>query len=107
MPIVSVPELDENYSLARRLGHRSLLTGELAEYVIDNRGHLAGHLLTHGRVSAVASLVRTQRARGARWPFIVKQFGPSLAPGRLTNATSTGAASSARCRRRTGSPAAS
>lgn len=85
VPIVSVPELDENYSLARRLGHRSLLTGELAEYVIDHRGHLAGHLLTHGRVSAVASLVRTQRARGARWPFIVKQFGPSLAPGRLTN----------------------
>ena len=37
-PIVSVPELDENYALARRLGHRSLLTGELAEYVIDSRG---------------------------------------------------------------------
>jgi asparagine synthase (glutamine-hydrolysing) len=83
VPIVSVPELDENYSLARTLGHRSLLTGELAEYVIDNRGHLAGHLLTHGRISAMASLVRTQR--GAGWPFIVKQFLPSLAPGRLTN----------------------
>jgi asparagine synthase (glutamine-hydrolysing) len=85
-PIVSVPELDENYALARRLGHRSLLTGELAEYVIDNKGHLAGHLLVHGRLGAVTALVRTQRRRGAGWPFIVKQFLPAVVPGRLTNA---------------------
>ena len=80
-----MPELDENYALARRLGHRSLLTGELAEYVIDSRGHLAGHLLMHGRLSAVASLVRTQRRRGAGWPFIARQFVPSLVPGRMAN----------------------
>jgi|tagenome__1003787_1003787.scaffolds.fasta_scaffold20954337_3 asparagine synthase (glutamine-hydrolysing) len=85
VPIVSVPELDENYSLARRLGYRSLLTGELAEYVVDNKGHLAGHLLVHGRLAAVRDLVRTQRGRGARWPFILKQFVPPLVPGRLTN----------------------
>jgi asparagine synthase (glutamine-hydrolysing) len=84
-PIVSVPELDENYALARQLGHRSLLTGELAEYVIDNKGHLAGHLLINGRLTAVASLIRTQRRRGTRWPFIFKQFVPALVPGRLAN----------------------
>jgi asparagine synthase (glutamine-hydrolysing) len=84
-PIVSVPELDENYALARRLGHRSLLTGELAEYVIDSRGDLAGHLLMQARLRAVASLVRTQRRRGARWPFIARQFVPSLVPGRMAN----------------------
>src|SRR3954470_8069396 len=84
-PIVSVPELDENYALARRLGHRALLTGELAEYVIDSRGHLIGHLLLHGRLSALASLVRTQRRRGAGWPFIARQFVPSLVPGRMAN----------------------
>jgi asparagine synthase (glutamine-hydrolysing) len=84
-PIVSLPELDENYGLARSMGIRTLLTGELAEYVIDNRGHLAGHLLVHGRLGAVASLVRTQRRRGAGWPFILKQFVPAIAPGRLTN----------------------
>jgi asparagine synthase (glutamine-hydrolysing) len=85
-PVVSVPELDENYELAARLGHRSLLTGELAEYVIDNRGDLAGHLLTHGRISALSALLRTQRRRGARLPFMVKQFAPALAPGRIANA---------------------
>jgi asparagine synthase (glutamine-hydrolysing) len=84
-PIVSVPELDENYGLARSLGHRALLTGELAEYVIDNKGHLAGHLLINGRLSAVASLVRTQRRRGARWPFVVRQFLPAVVPGRIAN----------------------
>lgn len=85
-PVVSVPELDENYALAARLGHRSLLTGELAEYVIDNRGDLAGHLLTHGRFSALSALLRTQRRRGVRLPFMVKQFVPALAPGRIANA---------------------
>jgi asparagine synthetase B (glutamine-hydrolysing) len=85
-PIVSVPELDENYALAARLGNRSLLTGELAEYVIDNRGDLAGHLLTHGRITALARLLRTQRGRGARLPFMVRQFVPALVPGRLANA---------------------
>jgi asparagine synthase (glutamine-hydrolysing) len=85
-PTVSVPELDENYALAASLGHRSLLTGELAEYVIDNRGNLAGHLLTHGRISALSSLLRTQRGRGARLPFMAKQFVPALVPGRIANA---------------------
>ncbi len=85
-PVVSVPELDENYALAARLGHRSLLTGELAEYVIDNRGDLAGHLLTHGRFSALSALLRTQRSRGARLPFMVRQFVPALVPGRIANA---------------------
>jgi asparagine synthase (glutamine-hydrolysing) len=85
-PVVSVPELDENYALAARLGHRSLLTGELAEYVIDNRGHLAGHLLVHGRVSSLAKLLRTQRRRGARLPFMLKQFVPGVVPGGIANA---------------------
>jgi asparagine synthetase B (glutamine-hydrolysing) len=85
-PIVSVPELDENYALAARLGSQTLLTGELAEYVIDNRGDLAGHLLTHGRITALARLLRTQRGRGARLPFMVRQFVPALVPGRLANA---------------------
>ena len=84
-PIVSVPELDENYRLARELGTRSLLTGELAEYVIDNKGHLAAHLLVHGRWRAVSELVRTQRRRGTRWPYIAKQFLPAFVPGGLTN----------------------
>ncbi len=85
-PVVSVPELDENYALAATLGHRSLLTGELAEYVIANSGDLPGHLLAHGRISALSSLLRTQRRRGARLPFILKQFVPALAPGRIANA---------------------
>jgi asparagine synthase (glutamine-hydrolysing) len=85
-PTVSVPELDENYALAARLGHRSLLTGELAEYVIDGRGELAAHLLAHGRISAVRNLLATQRGRGVRLPFMIKQFLPALVPGRIANA---------------------
>ncbi len=54
--------------------------------MIDNRGDLAGHLLTHGRISALSTLLRTQRSRGARLPFMVKQFVPALVPGRVANA---------------------
>jgi hypothetical protein len=85
-PTVSVPELDENYRLARQLGYDALLTGELAEYVIDNRGHLAGHLLLKGRLPAVVRLLRAQRRLGRGWPYLLRQFVPALAPGRLTNA---------------------
>ena len=33
----------------------------------------------------MASLVRTQRRRGAGWPFIARQFVPALVPGRMAN----------------------
>ena len=79
-PIVSVPELDENYALARRLGHRSLLTGELAEYVIDSRGDLAGHLLVHGRLRPLRR--RAHRAPpGSRLAVHREEVVPSLVPG--------------------------
>jgi hypothetical protein len=53
--------------------------------VIDNKGHLAAHLLVHGRWRAVSELVRTQRSRGSHWSYIGKQFLPAFVPGRLTN----------------------
>jgi asparagine synthase (glutamine-hydrolysing) len=86
VPTVSVPELDENYCLARELGYRTLLTGELAEFVIDQRMHLLGHLLVHRRVRAARTLVRQQRRRGVRWSTIGRQAALPLVPGRVAAA---------------------
>jgi asparagine synthase (glutamine-hydrolysing) len=84
-PIVSVPELDENYSRASQLGFRNVLTGELAEFVIDQRAHVIGHLLTHRRWRALATLLATMRRRGAPKRFVMRQLMSPLVPGRIAN----------------------
>ena len=62
---MSIPELAENYALARELGARNVLTGEMAEWVFTFGQHLIGHLVLHGRLRAALAWTRDQRARGA------------------------------------------
>jgi asparagine synthase (glutamine-hydrolysing) len=80
---MSIPELAENYSLARQLGARNVLTGEMAEWVFTFGQHLIGHLVLHGRARAAAAWARDQRARGASWRRVAQRAGPSLASPRL------------------------
>lgn len=80
---VSVPELDENYALAHRLGYDTILTGELAEFVIDHRRHLLGHLAVHGRLRPALRVVRSQRGRGVGRKQILRQLAAPLVPRRL------------------------
>ena len=80
---MSVPELAENYTAARELGARSVLTGEMAEWVFTFGQHLIGHLVLHGRVRASLAWARDQHARGASWTRIAKRAAPSLASPRL------------------------
>jgi asparagine synthase (glutamine-hydrolysing) len=80
---MSIPELAENYTLARELGARNVLTGEMAEWVFTFGQHLIGHLVLHGRVRAALAWARDQRARGASWRRLVKRAGPSLASPRV------------------------
>jgi asparagine synthase (glutamine-hydrolysing) len=75
---MSIPELAENYRLARELGARNVLSGEMAEWVFTFGQHLIGHLVLHGRVGASVAWVRDQRARGASWRRIARRAGPSL-----------------------------
>jgi len=84
-PMVSVPGLNENYARARALGFRNVLTGEFAEFVVDTRGHLLGHLLTHGKVAALFSLVSAERGRGTSWRTIARELLLPFVPGRLAN----------------------
>jgi Asparagine synthase len=80
---MSIPELAENYRVARELGARNVLTGEMAEWVFTFGQHLIGHLVLHGRARASAAWVRDQRARGATWKVIAQRAGPSLVSPRL------------------------
>lgn len=80
---MSIPELAENYSLARGLGAQNVLTGEMAEWVFTFGQHLIGHLVLHGRLGASLAWARDQHARGASWRRVVQRAGPSLVSPRL------------------------
>ena len=81
MPTVNAPQMLEYYTEARRLGFRNILTGDIAECVIELPMHVTGHLLTHGRWSALARLLATQRRQGASLKKLAGQLMHPLVPG--------------------------
>jgi asparagine synthase (glutamine-hydrolysing) len=91
VPNISAPQMYEFYSEARRLGFRNILTGDIAECVVDLPVHLAGHLLTHGRWRPLVRLLSTQRKQGASlrklssWRKFASQLGLPFVPGRIAN----------------------
>jgi len=77
---LSVPEIAESYRQARALGARTVLTGELAEYVLTMRHHLLAYLILHGRLNAAVRRMRQERGRGRAWSTIMRSLTLSLAP---------------------------
>jgi asparagine synthase (glutamine-hydrolysing) len=80
---MSVPELAEHYRRARELGARTVLSGEMAEWVFTFGQHLIGHLVLHGRARASLAWLREQRAGGASWRRLARRVVPSLVPPRV------------------------
>ncbi len=78
--IVSIPETAEAYTEARAIGARTVLNGEVAEFVFESRGHLLDHLLVHGRFRAAARVLGWSRARGHSIFNIGRQVARALAP---------------------------
>jgi hypothetical protein len=91
IPNISAPEMHEFYSEAHRLGFRNVLTGDIAECVVDLPMHVAGHLLTHGRWRSLARFLATQRNQGASlrklrsWKKFASQLALPFVPGRVAN----------------------
>jgi asparagine synthase (glutamine-hydrolysing) len=77
---ISMPALEENYSLARSLGARTVLSGEFGEYVYTMYQHLLAHLLIHGRWRPAARRILQWREEGHSWVRILRPLGLSLAP---------------------------
>jgi asparagine synthase (glutamine-hydrolysing) len=64
IPVISLAETVEHLTLARQLGYRNTLTGEMAEFVFDMRRHLLSHLLTRGKLGPALRELSGRRAQG-------------------------------------------
>lgn len=84
--IVSIPEAAEAFRTARELGARTVLNGEIAEMLFENRGYLLDHLLTHGRLPAAARQVAALRETGHSWMEVAKRLVRAVAPASLMTA---------------------
>jgi asparagine synthase (glutamine-hydrolysing) len=82
---MSIPDLYENYTLARELGYRNVLTGDIAEFVIGFRAHIIGHLLMHGRWKALGRLIATELHQGRSRRAIAHELLIPFIPGSIAN----------------------
>lgn len=78
-----MPHVVQTYRFARELGVRTILTGELAEYVYTISESLLGHLLWHGRWAALASHTKALVARGASWSSVGRRMAREAMPASL------------------------
>jgi asparagine synthetase B (glutamine-hydrolysing) len=71
------------YRVARKLGHRAVLTGEFAEFVCTLNNFLIDHLLSHGRLRAARRQLSMQRSRGVSWIGLTREVAAALSPAPL------------------------
>lgn len=82
-PAAALAHYAEDYGLARRLGFRSILTGEHAEFVFALNWYVVDHYLSHGRLHDLRRHLDARRAKGASWRRLAKDVARGVAPGRL------------------------
>ena len=73
----------EYYLKARELGFRNILTGGLAESVVDQRHQVIGHLLWKGRLRSLGAHLKQRRAKGATIGRLAHDIASALMPRRV------------------------
>lgn len=73
IPLLAITELDTNYRVIADRGHATVLTGEMAEFVVDMREDLVAHLIARGRLRAAGERLLAQRRRGAQLSGLGRQ----------------------------------
>jgi asparagine synthase (glutamine-hydrolysing) len=75
IPRLWLADAEEHYREARQLGFTTMLTGEVAEFVVDIRAHIIPHLLWRGRFKPLWRNLEASRARGTS----IRRLGWDLA----------------------------
>jgi len=78
VPGILVNDAMEHYAKAASLGFRTMLTGEMAEFVFDQRRYLLAHLLSTRRYRALRHHVGMQQKKGVAPLAIVRQLTPAI-----------------------------
>ncbi|HSL11294.1 MAG TPA: asparagine synthase-related protein [Actinomycetota bacterium] len=86
VPTLVVNDAEEHYRHAVSLGRTTMLTGELAEFLVDQRRWQAAHYLRTGRWGALAALWRNQRSRGGSVSAFARQLSSAVTPAALERA---------------------
>ena len=80
VPKIAIGDAKEGYTQARELGFRTMLTGEVAEYLTDQRSDLVPYLVARGRLSAAWTQLRGTKAKGMPLSRLVKQVLLAFTP---------------------------
>jgi len=88
VPTILVSDAHEHYSKARALGFRTMLTGEIAEFVFDMRTDVLPHLVRQGRFGPAVRRVRAQLAKGVPPHAVARQIASALEPPSVARAVS-------------------
>lgn len=88
-PLMAIPlaQSTEFFVHARKLGARTILTGDAAELVVDmGQGDLLSHLLYRGRFAAARSYLAEHRVRGASRLAVARQVVKQFVPDFIVDA---------------------
>jgi asparagine synthetase B (glutamine-hydrolysing) len=79
LPVFFVAESAEHLRRARSMGYRNMLTGEVAEWVVERRSYLVAHLLLRGRLRPLSDHIgRQRRMHGTSLRGIARQVGAAF-----------------------------
>jgi asparagine synthase (glutamine-hydrolysing) len=85
VPTISLPQYEEHYRKARDLGYGTVLTGEMAEFVMDMRQYLVPYLLFRGRFSGLQAQLRARRSSGASLKSLGRQLAFAFLPAPIVS----------------------
>lgn len=85
IPVLSIPEVSEAYTLARQHGYQNVLSGEWAEMTFGKWPHMLSHLLSHGRFRALYTVIMAEHGRGASRRDLIADALTAFVPGRVAN----------------------
>ena len=83
VPTVALEDLEEAYTRATGLGYRTILDGEVAEFVFDMRRYVTPHLLLRGKFGTVRDRLAVQTAGRTSWFQALRALGRDVLPAPL------------------------
>ena len=86
VPVTALSLYAESYRRVRELGGRTVLTGELAEFLMAFNDYVLPHLVARRRLGALAGQLRARRRAGTRISHLGREIVAPLVPAPVSTA---------------------